>query len=159
MPGYAEILFNPTAAWVAPLNSDNSYGTPVQVDYLSTFNFSWESANDEIMSGGMIVEAMSIPNKATGTLGNASLNFAALSVLIGQTASDDGTTPNQTSTLYFKTGKRLPYFGFIASYEATYGNAFRKGFCKRSPRSRWIRINSGALKPGSISWHRARTCV
>lgn len=131
MPQFAEVIYNPYAAYVAALNLDNTYGTPVQIDYLGKLSFQFEHDQDELMSGGQIVEKMSIAKKATGELTQGAMNFAALAIMIGETAADYGVTPSQYSILDARTGgSGMPYFGLIVAYAATNGANMLAGFPK-----------------------------
>lgn len=131
MPAYSEVIFNPTAAYVAALNNDNTYGTPQLVEYLQKFAFEFESDSDEIMSGGMIVETLAIPKKGTGTLSMAAMNYSALSILAGYAEAPLGTTPNRYNTLDVEVGgDGLPYFGIIVAYASTFNGNMLAGFPK-----------------------------
>jgi len=121
-PLFGEVLYNPTALIVAALSSSNVYGTPVEVTRFDTVDWDYEAMNDELMSAGLITDLLSIITKLTGTIKEASINRAALTVLTGDTSSGSGTTPNQVNTMDFKVGGAgLPYFGCIVRFEALYG--------------------------------------
>lgn len=131
MVAYSEVLYNITEAKVALLANDNTYGTPVAIDYLQTLTFEYEADTDEIMSGGLIVETLAIVKKATGEVSNAAMNWAAMAVMCGLTAGDYGTTPNQYGVMDFAVGGAgLPYFGLIMRAEATLGGNVIIGFPK-----------------------------
>lgn len=131
MPQYSEVYFTPKIAYVAALQVDNTYGTPQLVEYLQKFEFEFESDTDEIMSGGQIVETLSIPKRATGTISMAAMNYSALSILSGYAEDPQGTTPNRYNTIDVVTGgEGMPYFGIIAEYASTLGGNLLAGFPK-----------------------------
>lgn len=131
MPEYSDVIYTPKIAYVASLNVDNSYGTPQLVEYLQKFDFEFESDTDEIMSGGQIVETLSIPKKGTGTISMAALNFSTLAILAGLSETPLGTTPNRYNTIDVLTGgEGMPYFGIIAEFASTLGGNLLAGFPK-----------------------------
>lgn len=131
MPAYAEVIYNPTAAYIASLNNDDTYDAPVQIDYLGKLSFEFEADQDELMSGGMIVEMLAIPKKVTGEITQGALNMAAMSTMCGYTFTEYSTTPNRYGILQVKTGGAgMPYFGLIVSYASTLGGNLLAGFPK-----------------------------
>lgn len=131
MPEFGSVIYNPYEAWVARLNNDNTFGTPVKVEYLDRVSYEYESDTDEIMSGGTVVEAISIPTKVAGNLNNASLDTPVLEILTGTTSTSSGSAPNRIATLDFVFGgSGLPYFGLIVAYAATYDANVLIGFPK-----------------------------
>lgn len=132
-PGYAEVIYNPTAIYVASLTDAvaGTYGTPQLIEYGQKFEFDIESDNDEIMAYGLTVEALAVPKKATGTLTQAAMNFAAIAILCGFTNNSYLTTPNRYNIMDINVGgSGLPYFGVIVSYAATNGANMLAGFAK-----------------------------
>lgn len=132
MPQFAEVIYNPTDLIVAKLNNDNTYGTPVRIDYFEKVAFDFEADTDEIKAGGLIVEALSIATKVTGSMDNGALNFAAMSILQGDTPpAVYGTTPSQYQYLDVTVGGAgNPYFGLMVQYASTLGGAVIVGFPK-----------------------------
>lgn len=132
MPAYSEVVYNPTDLIVAKLNNDNTYGTPVRIDYFEKVTFDFEADTDEIKSGGLIVEALSIATKVTGSLDNGALNFAAMSIIQGDTPTTSyGVTPNQYQYADITVGgSGNPYFGLIVLYASTLGGNLLAGFPK-----------------------------
>ena len=131
MPQFAEVVYNITDAWVARLNLDNTYGTPVRVDYIGKVSFEYESDTDEIKSGGQIVETLTVPTKATGEITQASLDFAGMAVLLGTVNGSYSTTPNQYGVQDIPVGgEGLPYCGLIVAYASVYGGNMLAGFPK-----------------------------
>ncbi|MBL8162456.1 MAG: hypothetical protein JNJ61_10760 [Anaerolineae bacterium] len=126
MPQYGEVIYNPIEVYVATLNVDNTFGTPVAIDYLGKVSFNPEADSDDLMSAGMIVETLRIAKIVTGEISQGSLDFASLAVLCGITPGNYSTTPNRYSVADFKMGGAgLPYFGMIIHYASTLGaNAF-----------------------------------
>lgn len=130
MPDYGDIIYNVTDAWVARLNADGTYGTPQKIEYLQTFSFEFETDEDTLKAYGLNVELLSVPIGATGTLGEASLQWGAVGIMTGNAESSSGSTPNEVKTVDMLVGGAgLPYFGLIVSYAATEGNA-HIGFAK-----------------------------
>ena len=131
MSSYADVIYNITDCWVAKLNNDNTYGTPVQIDNIDKVSFDYESDTDTLKSRGMVVEAISIPTMATGEITNGSLDFASMSVLLGYTAGNYSTTPNQYAVMDILLGDEgLPYVGLIVAYASTLGANMFVGFPK-----------------------------
>ena len=123
MPSYGDIIYNITAMYVAALGADNSYGTPALVEYGQDFTYEYTADQDEIKSYGLIVEALAIIIKATGTLKEASLNIASKEIMTGSSESESGSTPNRVSILDIQVGGAgLPYFGLIVAGASVVGN-------------------------------------
>lgn len=169
MPQFAEVIYNPTDLIVAKLNNDNSYGTPVRIDYFEKVAFDFEADTDEIKAGGLIVEALSIATKVTGSMDNGALNFAAMSIIQGDTPpAVYGTTPSQYQYLDITVGGAgNPYFGLIVQYASTLGGAllacFPKVMLTKKPGfdidQNKFRVGSaefGAYAPSTISRRVAR---
>lgn len=169
MPQFAEVIYNPTDLIVAKLNNDNSYGTPVRIDYFEKVAFDFEADTDEIKAGGLIVEALSIATKVTGSMDNGAMNFAAMSILQGDTPpAVYGTTPSQYQYLDVTVGGAgNPYFGLIVQYASTLGGAllacFPKAMLSKKPGfdidQNKFRVGSaefGAYAPSTISRRVAR---
>lgn len=115
---YGDVVYNPFLCYVAGFDTvDNEYGTPVILDYFGDFSFEYEHDSDEIISGGLAVEKLSILKQITGAINNAALAWPALVAMTGiSPESTDGTTPNQTSTLFIEAGGQgLGYFGAIVA--------------------------------------------
>lgn len=132
MPQFSEVIYNPTRVIVATLNNDNSYGTPVDVDYFEKVSFDFEADEDEIKSGGLIVESLSVATKVTGTMDNGALNFAAMGIIQGDSPiATYGVTPNRYQYMDVTVGgSGNPYFGMIVTYASTLGGNLLVGFPK-----------------------------
>jgi len=169
MPQFAEVIYNPTDLIVAKLNNDNSYGTPVRIDYFEKVAFDFEADTDEIKAGGLIVEALSIATKVTGSLDNGAMNFAAMSIIQGDVpTSVYATTPSQYQYADITVGGAgNPYFGLIVQYASTLGGAllacFPKAMLSKKPGfdidQNKFRVGSaefGAYAPSTISRRVAR---
>lgn len=131
---WGDVVYNPNGAVVSGLQNDGSYSGYGTIDYMGDFSFEVESDEDEIMVAGMIVEQLTIPKRATGTIKDASLNWDAL-VLMGATQGNAivaaGTTPNRSEQIDFLFGGQgLGYFGLVVRYEATNGANLLAGFAK-----------------------------
>ena len=119
---FGEVLYNPTELWVAKLNADNTYATPVLVDQLQKITFQFEADTDALKAYGQVTELLSIVTHGSGTLEQASLDYAAMTAMTGLTAAASGSTPNQASTMDFTTGGAgLPYFGWIGAFAGLLG--------------------------------------
>lgn len=129
---YGDIIYNPTAAYVAALDSvANTYGTPAKVDYIGKLSYEYESDTDTIKSGGQIREMITIPTNAKGKFEEFSLNYIPWGILTGFGASEYSTTPNR----YYRAmprfgGSGLPYCGLIVAYAALNGANLLVGFAK-----------------------------
>jgi len=132
MPQFSEVIYNPIDLIVAKLNNDNTFGTPVRIDYFEKVAFDFEADTDEIKSAGLIVEALSIATKVTGNMDNGALNYAAMTIIQNDTPpSVYGTTPNQYQYVDWTVGGAgNPYFGMMVLYATTLGGAFIAGFPK-----------------------------
>lgn len=128
MPQYGEVVYNITDLRIARLNADNSFGTPVLVDYAQKMSWQYEGDEDIIKAYGLIVEKLSITTHGTGSFQQASLDFPAAVILTGDTSSSSGSAPNQIETMDVSVGgSGLPYFGFVMSVAATNGARFFTG--------------------------------
>lgn len=132
MPQFSEVIFNPTRVVVAQLNNDNTYATPVDIDYFQKMSFDIDADEDEIKSAGLIVEALSIATNVNGSASNGSLNYAAMGIIQGDTPTTSyGTTPNRYQYVDITVGGAgNPYFGMIVSYASTLGGNLIVGFPK-----------------------------
>lgn len=132
MPEYGEVLYNINTAYVAALDlDDNTYGTPVRFHYMEQFEFEFEADEDEIKSGGMVVDKLSITNKATGKITNASMNMAAMLVMYGLQSSTSGSGDTEMTEMDFLVGgEGNGWFGMIMRAEAKNGANALIGFPK-----------------------------
>jgi hypothetical protein len=131
MPAFSEVIYNPTEVLVAALQSGNTYGTPVAIDYMQKVSFETEADQDEIKSGGVIVEALAIPTKIAGELEVAALNLTQTATMLGYNAQTYGVDPNQYGVMDgIMGGQGLPYFGMLVRYQATLGGDLIVGFPK-----------------------------
>ena len=155
MPQFSEVLYNPVDYIVAKLNNDNSYGTPQRIDYFEKVTFDFEADTDEIKSAGMIVEALSIATKVTGSSDNGALNFAAMSIIQTDTpTSVYGTTPNQYQYADIQVGGAgNPYFGQIVQFASTLGGGALVGFPKSMlDKKPGFDIDQNKFRVGSAEW-------
>lgn len=128
MPEFGEVVYTLTDLVIAALNSDGTYGTSLALDYGQSLTIEPIADNDTLKAFGMNVELLSVPIGAKFTLAQGSVQFAALEILLGLTAVDSGTTPNQISTLdMLGGGAGLPYFGIIGKMASINGGAFKVG--------------------------------
>lgn len=129
---FAGVLYNPKRIIVASVSGAGVFGTPVDVDYFQKASFDVESDTDEIKSGGLIVEKLSVATKVVGTLSSGSLNFLARAIMEGDTpTSVYGVSPNQYQYLDMTVGGAgNPYFAMIIDYAASYGGNVLIGFPK-----------------------------
>jgi len=155
MPQFSEVIYNPIDLIVAKLNNDNTYGTPVRIDYFEKVAFDFEADTDEIKSGGLIVEALSIATKVTGSSENGALNFAAMSIIQGDTpTSVYQTTPSQYQYADIQVGGAgNPYFGQIVQYASTLGGGALVGFPKSMlSKKPGFDIDQNKFRVGSAEW-------
>jgi len=155
MPAFAEVLYNPTRAIVAKLNSDNTFGTPQEIDYIQKLDFDFGADTDTIKSAGLIVEKLSIATEVTGNIGMAAMNFAAMSILMGDTPpSVYGTTPNQYQYLDITLGgSGNPYFGLVVVYAATLGGNVIVGFPKAMlDKKAGFTMDQNKFRLGEAAW-------
>lgn len=122
MPIFGEVVYSIQEIWIAALNADGSYGTPVKLDYPQKVEFKPAAANDMLTAGGMGVELLTVPTHVEGTIGLGALDLDGMAVLIGQSATTSGTTPNQQRTLVVVAGGAgLPYWGMIGRMASVNG--------------------------------------
>jgi hypothetical protein len=128
---FARELYNITGMYVAALQNDNTYGDPVAVDLLMKADWDVEADTDELKSAGMIVSTLAIPTKATGTLSQGALDFAAMVVLCGFANGSYGVDPTDYNVMdVLLGGAGLPFWGGIVRYEGTLGSNALIGFPK-----------------------------
>lgn len=131
MPSYGDVIYNPYEAFAAALLPNLTYGPPSRVDYMGKVSFEYESDTDELKSGGMIVETITIPTKVTGEIEQGSLDYITWAIMTGFGAAEYSTTPNRYYRSTVKLGgEGLPYFGLIIAYAALSGANLLVGFPK-----------------------------
>lgn len=114
MPTFGEVVYSIQDIWVASLSAAGTYGTPVKLDYPQKVEFKPAADTDMLKAGGMGVELLTVPTHVEGTIGLGALDLDGIAVLIGQSATTSGTTPNQQRTLIVVAGGAgLPYWGMI----------------------------------------------
>src|SRR5512145_1000907 len=152
--GYGDTIYNPTAAYLATLNADGTYGTPALFDKLGKLSFQYESDTDQIKSGGMILETITIPTKVKGDMDQASLDYAAWSIYTGFGHTEFGVTPARYDITTPKLGgEGLPYFGLIVAYAALFGANLLVGFpkCKLDNLPSFS-VDQNKFNVGSAQW-------
>lgn len=129
---FAGVIYNPKRIIVSTVSAAGVFGTPVDLDYFQKASFDVEADQDEIKSGGLIVEKLSVATKVVGTLSSGSLNFLARAIMEGDTpTSIYGSSPNQYQYLDITVGgPGNPYFAMIIEYAATFGGNVLIGFPK-----------------------------
>lgn len=131
MPNYGDVIYNPTAVYVAPLLSNNTFGTPARMTYQGKLSYTYESDHDELKSGGAIREVITIPTKIKGTIEEMALDYVSWGIITGFAAAEYSTTPNR----YYRAmprlgGEGVPYVGLIVAYAALNGANLLAGFPK-----------------------------
>lgn len=121
---YGDTLYNAQAVSVAALTSDNSYSAPVPLRKLEQFRFAFEADTDEIQTGGLMTDLLTVTTHGTATLSNAAFNYEALLAMLGTAVvgSESGSTPNQSATVDLLVGGAgLGYFGLIGLFTSQDG--------------------------------------
>jgi hypothetical protein len=154
MASYGDVIYNPTAAYAAAWLAGNTFGTPVPIDYIGTLSFEYESDTDQVKSGGMIVETITIPTKVAGEMNQGSLDYLTWGVMTGFAANEYSTTPNR---YYITTpklgGEGLPYFGLIVAYAAVGGANLLVGFPKaKLDNVPGFTVDQNKFRIGSANW-------
>jgi len=94
--------------------STPTYGSGVDMPAAATMEVS--GTFSEVIAEGddVIVTQHALPNGAEWTLeASTGLSLPVLEVLLGGTASDSGSTPNEVSYWDFTGDNEVPWFGFI----------------------------------------------
>jgi len=131
MPSYGEVITNPLGVYLAPLNTDDTFGTPQLVDYVQSVNLSFETDDDKIKAYGMNLEAGSWLIGAEVELEEAALSMPAKLIATGYTENVTGTTPNQVArSKGVAGGEGKPYIGIVVVFAATGGSAAVLGYPK-----------------------------
>jgi hypothetical protein len=121
---YAEILYSLVALYIAELNADGSYDTPVLVANGQAFVYEPESDNDEMRGYGVVKEGLSVPIKAKVTLKGGGYDTTALAIMAGATATESGASGNRVTTVDVPAGGAgLGHFAIIGKVAAKEGQA------------------------------------
>jgi hypothetical protein len=150
----AEILQNVIAVYVAPLNADNTYGTPKRIPYIEEFGFEFEHDEDEIKAAGVNVEAGKWVIGATAEATEAKLDWATYPVMAGIAApAITGVTPNRVERIELAGGGGgTPYHALIAVYAATLNRVAAVGFCKAKATVPGFDQAQNEFRRGTINW-------
>ena len=131
MPSFGDVIYNPTAVYVAALDADNSYCTAALLEYVQKVSFEPTSDSDSIKAYGMEVEGLAILTSLEGSIEEAALDWASSAIFTGFSTTTTGTTPARVTTQdALGGGAGYPYFGLIVTYAAVNGAAFVVGFPK-----------------------------
>lgn len=131
MPSFGEIITNPLGVYIAPLNTDDSFGTPQLVDYVQSVNLSFETDDDKIKAYGMNLEAGSWLIGAEVELEEAALSTPAKLIATGYTEALSGVSPNQLARAKaLAGGPGKPYIAIVVVFAAKGGSAAVLGFPK-----------------------------
>lgn len=111
-PAFGQVAFSLTGVKIFPYDPvAGTWSTGVDLEYVNVLEIKPEADSDEIMSGGMVVETLAVPTKATGKMTFAALNFNAYSALFGVTPASAGAT--NKSVKMVAGGRGNSYFGMI----------------------------------------------
>lgn len=123
MPEFGDVVINLTDLIVAPLLANGTYGGYAQVVYHSKLSFEGVADNDILKSGGLVVEALTVPTHYEGEIEQGAVDATGLYVMTGTTTDSSGSTPNRVATTDFLLGGNgLPYFGVIGMYAGLNGS-------------------------------------
>lgn len=122
-PLFGEGIYTPKRAWVAPYTyADGTYGTPVLVTELQTFNFNPVIDNDSRKAGGITKATLAVATHLDTTLSISTLDIDALAVMAGIGSSSSGSTPNRVRDAGLDGGGAgFPYHGVMVEYVAEGG--------------------------------------
>jgi hypothetical protein len=123
MPDPGDVVYTITDIRVARWLPGNTYDTTsFSLTYGSEMSFEVDADNDELMSYGMAVSALSIIKKLTGTLKQAAIDSNGIYVLTGHSTTTSGSTPNRTITTdMLAGGSGLPFFGAVGNFASEDG--------------------------------------
>lgn len=129
MPEYGDIAFTVQNVYVAPLNTDNTFGTPGALEYVQSFSYDPLVDEDTIKAQGGNREKLTVIIGAESTLEEASLKATAVDIITGYTSSESGTTPNRVRTVDGEgAGSGKPYVGVVIVIATTNNGRLVYGF-------------------------------
>lgn len=119
------VTYNLDDCKIFPLTADAvggspSYGTGIDVPVIQSHTAQAEFISAELKGDAKLVDIYSKPEKWTGSVRHGAMSFDALEVLLGGTASDSGSSPNERKAFklqgasvpgYFKLETQIKYVG------------------------------------------------
>lgn len=103
---YGDYIYGVRDAKVAAAGST----TAIDANAVQTISFEFVYSTAELMGDDVVKASVSLPTKATATVGVGALSDELLETITGETFTAAGTTPNETNTLQIDAGTRMPYF-------------------------------------------------
>jgi len=91
---------------VVPLPS----GSPVDLPAAQTLTWKPRFRSGELSGDDALQSVVAFVDAYEWSLGAGGISLEALAVLVGNTVSSSGTTPNQVKTLNIAAGDNMPYF-------------------------------------------------
>ena len=151
---FGETVIQLTDLYAAPLEADNTFGTPVRIPVVEEFKFEFEHDEDEIKAYGVLVELLSVPIGATSEATEAKLDWATWPVLVGATPATTGVDPNQIESIEIAGGgEGVPYHGLMSVFATTNNQRLAVGFCKSKVMSiPGFDMGQNQFRRGKIEW-------
>lgn len=107
---------------VATWNATDDYGTAVDVPSAQMFGSSLQQVSAQLEGDDQITDTQSSAIGSEVRVRFGSLSLAALEVILGQSISSSGSSPNQVQQIQLGGGDKMPYFGICGKVDATQGS-------------------------------------
>lgn len=124
-PQAGELLYTVLKLWVAQLDpTTNTFGVPVQIDYVQDTELAGEYDTDTIKAGGMNRELLTVQIGSTLKFSEAWMPTAAITAITNETESESGSSGSRVwERIISGAGGGLPYVGLVGQV-AGINNAF-----------------------------------
>ncbi|MGN6033533.1 MAG: hypothetical protein ACTHQE_17910 [Thermomicrobiales bacterium] len=99
MPSYGEIPYGLEDAKVAPITGVSTVGTLVDIPGVRSIAFNVEADSDELEGDNQVISKVRKAPSLSGSVELGKINFAAIAVFRGVTATVSGSTPNQINSM------------------------------------------------------------
>lgn len=130
-PGDTDIIYNIEAMAVAALLDEQlgTYGSPAFVRYGGDMSWEYAADTNDLKAYGMVVETLTVPTHATGSLNRGAVDFPVMSIMTGM-ASESSSGANYVQWDPTVGGEGTAYFGLIAKFAAKNGKKMVCGHAK-----------------------------
>lgn len=158
-------IYNVLAAYVATLDSDNTYGTPAAIERVGDFNDEPNYAEPTIMSAGQQTDGRAIMTHRVLTLNDSSMSYAARDIITGRTSSSSSGANGSVITRDDEmAGSGSPYIGLIVVMHVMTNQRVVFGYAKalgkepqfQAQQNEFVahELNFMTFKPAGSSKHR-----
>lgn len=107
---------------VATYNATDDYATAVDVPSVQMLGVSLQQVSAQLEGDDQITDSQSSAIGTETRLRFGSVSLAALEVMLGQSISSSGSSPNQVQQIKMSGGDKMPYFGIVGRADATQGS-------------------------------------